>query len=122
MGFIDTAIFGILNPIVVWTKLIGSTYHNIILFIECLVIGFVSEFLQGPLFLELHKLYFIIYLSLYFNNKGLILCQSFIPYMNSSPRPAGNLLDGLETMTFDEIATLAMNRRAWSRHINSLCN
>ena len=51
-----------------------------------------------------------------------LLRQSFIAYMNCSPRPAGNLLHGLESMTLDEIATLAMNRRAWSRHINSLCN
>ena len=50
-----------------------------------------------------------------------LLRRTFITYLKSwTTRPAGTVLHGLDSMPIDEIETLARNRRAWSRHVNSL--
>ena len=50
-----------------------------------------------------------------------LLHRAFIAYLESSPtRPAGSLLHGLDSFSTEEVISLAMNRRAWSRHSKSL--
>ena len=50
-----------------------------------------------------------------------LLRRTFITYLKSwTTRPVGTVLHGLDSMPIDEIETLARNRRAWSRHVNSL--
>ena len=50
-----------------------------------------------------------------------LLRRTFIALISRSRRPSGSLLHGLDSMTLDEIISLANNRRDWSRQINSLC-
>ena len=50
-----------------------------------------------------------------------LLPRTFIAYLKSwTTRPAGTLLHGLDSMPIDEVVTLARNRRAWSRYVDSL--
>ena len=50
-----------------------------------------------------------------------LLRRTFIAYLKSwTTRPAGTLLHGLDSMPTDEVVTLAKNRRAWSRYVDSL--
>ena len=50
-----------------------------------------------------------------------LLRRTFLAYLRSwTTRPVGTVLHGLDSMPIDDIVTLARNRRAWSRHVNSL--
>ena len=54
-------------------------------------------------------------------NPERLLRRTFLSYMNSSnTRPDGSLLHGCESMTIEQVTSLAQKRSAWSRFVDSL--
>ena len=54
-------------------------------------------------------------------NPERLLRRTFLSYMNgSNTRPDGSLLHGYESMTIEQVTSLAQKRSAWSRFVDSL--